>query len=61
MKAFKILFIVLLSVFLSSESLALTQFSSEAAAQRHCPQDTVVWLNLPTMIWHSKGATSPLS
>jgi hypothetical protein len=25
------------------------------SAQAHCPKDTVVWLNLPTMIWHYKG------
>jgi hypothetical protein len=34
---------------------ALDQFGTEAAAAKHCPQDTVVWLNLPTMIWHYKG------
>jgi hypothetical protein len=34
---------------------ALDQFMSEQQAQQHCPSDTVVWLNLPTMIWHYKG------
>jgi hypothetical protein len=34
---------------------ALEQFDSEAKAQQHCPKDTVVWLNLPSMIWHYKG------
>jgi hypothetical protein len=33
----------------------LTEFPTAALAQRHCPRDTVVWLNLPTMIWHYKG------
>jgi len=30
-------------------------FDTEAAAQRHCPQDIVVWLNTPTGIYHEKG------
>lgn len=34
---------------------AVTTFDTEALAQEHCPRDTVVWLNLPTMIWHYKG------
>ena len=33
----------------------LKEFLTAALAQRHCPHDTVVWLNLPTMIWHYKG------
>jgi len=41
--------------FLSAPALALDQFSTEAEATKHCPQDTVVWLNMPTMIWHYKG------
>jgi hypothetical protein len=39
----------------AAAAFALEQFSTEADAARHCPQDTVVWLNLPTMIWHFKG------
>jgi len=39
----------------AATALALEQFNTEAAAQQHCPHDTVVWLNLPTMIWHYKG------
>jgi hypothetical protein len=31
------------------------KFPTESSAQNHCPKDTVVWLNLPTMIWHYKG------
>ncbi len=51
----RLLFALLASCFLSSPALALDQFPTEAAAQQHCPKDTVVWLNLPTKIWHYKG------
>jgi hypothetical protein len=30
-------------------------FATEKAAQQHCPSDTVVWLNLPSGIYHLKG------
>jgi len=30
-------------------------FDTERAAQRHCPRDTVVWLNIPTSIYHYGG------
>lgn len=30
-------------------------FDTEAAAQKHCPNDEVVWLNVPTHIYHEKG------
>lgn len=30
-------------------------FASEAAAQAHCPRDTVVWLNTNSGIYHEKG------
>jgi hypothetical protein len=30
-------------------------FQTEAAAQAHCPRDIVVWLNLPSSIYHLKG------
>jgi type II secretory pathway pseudopilin PulG len=33
----------------------LQLFASEAAAQKHCPKDEVVWLNLPSGIYHEKG------
>ena len=32
------------------------QFKTEPAAQKHCPSDTVVWLNTLSGIWHYKGA-----
>lgn len=30
-------------------------FNSEKSAQAHCPRDVVVWLNIPTGIYHEKG------
>ena len=42
-------------VVLAFSALALEKFDTEAQAQRRCPNDVVVWLNLPTMIWHTKG------
>lgn len=33
----------------------LTLYPTEQRAQKHCPQDTVVWLNLPTGVYHFKG------
>lgn len=38
-----------------SPSAPLTNFLTEAQARQHCPADTVVWLNLPTGIYHLKG------
>lgn len=34
---------------------AQSMFASESAARSHCPQDTVVWLNVPTRIYHMQG------
>lgn len=34
---------------------ALAQFPTEQEAQKHCPSDTVVWVNLPTGVYHFKG------
>jgi hypothetical protein len=45
--------IVSLSLALPAFALPPT-FTDEAKAQQHCPKDVVVWLNLPTMIWHYK-------
>jgi hypothetical protein len=30
-------------------------FSTESAAVAHCPKDVVVWLNIPSGIYHYKG------
>jgi hypothetical protein len=43
------------TIAIPSTAFALTTFGSEREAQVHCPKDTVIWLNLPTMIWHYKG------
>ncbi len=51
----RMLLALILGCLLSARLLASEQFSTEVAAQQHCPKDTVVWLNLPTMIWHYKG------
>jgi hypothetical protein len=34
---------------------AFTLFAAEDEAKQHCPSDVVVWLNLPTHIYHWKG------
>jgi hypothetical protein len=39
----------------ATASLSIATFATEDAAQRHCPRDLVVWLNLPTGIYHEKG------
>jgi hypothetical protein len=41
------------SAFPAAAELAL--FSTDEQAQQHCPSDVVVWLNLPTHIYHWKG------
>ena len=33
----------------------LQLFTTEGAAQSHCPRDEVVWLNLPSGIYHERG------
>jgi hypothetical protein len=33
----------------------LPTFTTERQARQHCPADTVVWLNLPTGIYHFQG------
>jgi hypothetical protein len=38
-----------------SPTAPLVNFPTEAQAQERCPADTVVWLNLPTGIYHAKG------
>jgi hypothetical protein len=53
--------LAVVALFLPGVALALSptapfaNFPTEAQAQQHCPADTVVWLNLPTAIYHSKG------
>jgi hypothetical protein len=38
-----------------SPSAPLSTFPTEAQAQQHCQGQTVVWLNLPTGVYHYKG------
>jgi len=39
----------------ASISSDLPMFAAEDAAQKHCPHDTVVWLNTSSGIYHLKG------
>ena len=50
-----LLLVCLLLSFSPLHSFALDTFNSEQAAQKHCPTDIVVWVNLPTGIFHYKG------
>lgn len=34
---------------------ALSYFATPSAARRHCPNDTVVWLNTSSGIYHLQG------
>jgi hypothetical protein len=40
---------------LDAYAVPLTPFRYEAQAQRHCPADTVVWLDFRKQIYYSKG------
>jgi hypothetical protein len=42
----------------SAAPAGLNQFSTQADAQRHCPPDTVVWVNLRSKIYHYAGHKS---
>jgi len=55
--AIRLLFLIALLLGSAFQSVAapLTLFPSEEQAQQHCPSDVVVWLNLPTHIYHWKG------
>jgi len=54
MRKIGLILFVLLSLF-STPSFALDQFQDEQAAQKHCPSDIVVWLNIPSGVFHFKG------
>jgi hypothetical protein len=49
------LLLLVLSSFFSTPALAFQQFSTENQAQQHCLSDTVVWLNVRSMMYHYKG------
>ena len=40
---------------LPSSAAQLSQFTTQQEAQQHCPADVVVWLNLPSGIYHFQG------
>jgi hypothetical protein len=48
-------FAILSALALSSPTYAQATFPTEQQAQQHCRNDTVVWLNLPTGIYHFRG------
>ena len=39
----------------AASAAQIPMFETEAAAQAHCPKDVVVWLNIPTGVYHEKG------
>lgn len=46
------------SVRRDNATLEAGQFSDEASAKARCPSDTVVWVNLPSKIYHFAGTRS---
>ncbi|HXU21604.1 MAG TPA: hypothetical protein VN788_13555 [Verrucomicrobiae bacterium] len=48
-------FLVFSAPALAAPRSAIALFPNEVAAMRHCPGDTIVWLNTPTRIYHFKG------
>jgi hypothetical protein len=45
----------LTSIFPSNAAPPAQHFQLEPEAQRHCPKDTVVWVNTKTGIYHLRG------
>jgi hypothetical protein len=50
-----LLAVLCLSPLSAAYAQAAPQFQSDQAAQQHCPQDTVVWVNTKTGVYHFKG------
>lgn len=50
-----ILVLISASAAVGNAANSLVLFATEQSAQQHCPSDVVVWLNLPTGIYHLKG------
>lgn len=40
---------------LIASAATITYFTTEGEAQAHCQRDVVVWLNIPSGIYHYKG------
>jgi len=40
---------------LSAAYAMAARFTAEREAQAHCPKDEVVWVNLPTGVYHFRG------
>jgi len=59
MKGFARLLLVLLLLGLPSIYAVAAEdvqlFRSEQLAQQHCPADVVVWVNLPSGVYHFRG------
>jgi len=53
----RIVVAILLTIAGAPPALAQTvqQFQTEQRAQEHCPQDTVVWLNTNSGVYHFQG------
>jgi len=57
-RPFRAAILLLLLAFWAGTSLAqpyLPLFQTEVEAQQHCSDDTVVWLNLHSGVYHFKG------
>ena len=50
-----IAFVIGLSICGAASADPAQYFRDANAAQRHCPNDTVVWLNIPSHIYHFPG------
>ena len=53
--AFAVTLLLLSGPSVAEVAQPLTLFPTEQEAQKHCPADTVVWVNLPTGVYHFKG------
>jgi hypothetical protein len=40
---------------LASPAFAQTEYQDQQTAQSHCPNDTIVWLNTRTDVYHFQG------